>query len=93
LLSNIRANYDVIATFGGEAPAGEVVEWMRRHNPSAIPRNHKVEEALAAAVETGDLSVMERLLAVLAKPYDYSQAHPEYDVPSNSDSYRTFCGT
>jgi len=74
-------------------PAGEVVEWMRRHNPSAIPRNHKVEEALAAAVETGDLSVMERLLAVLAKPYDYSQAHPEYDVPSNSDSYRTFCGT
>lgn len=72
---------------------GEVVERMQRHNPTFIPRNHKVEEALAAAVETGDLSVMERLLAVLAKPYDYSTDHPGYDVPLNSESYRTFCGT
>ncbi len=74
-------------------PKEEVVERMQRHNPAFIPRNHKVEEALAAAVDAGDLSVMERLLGVLARPYDYSQEHPEYGVPSNSESYRTFCGT
>jgi uncharacterized protein YdiU (UPF0061 family) len=72
---------------------GEVVERMQRHNPAFIPRNHKVEEALAAAVDAGDLSVMERLLGVLARPYDHSQEHPEYGVPSNSEAYRTFCGT
>ena len=73
--------------------AREVVERMQRHNPAVIPRNHKVEEALAAAVEKDDLSVMERLLAVLAKPYDHSQDHPGYSLPSKSESYQTFCGT
>lgn len=71
----------------------EVIELMQRHNPAFIPRNHKVEEALAAAVEKDDLSVMHRLLAVLAMPYDHSQDHPEYAEPSSSESYRTFCGT
>ncbi len=74
-------------------PWSEVSEHMQRHNPAFIPRNHKVEEALAAASERNDLSVMQRLLAVLARPYDHSQDHPEYAEPSNSESYRTFCGT
>lgn len=66
----------------------------QRHNPAVIPRNHKVEEALAAAVERGDLSVMERLLNVLARPYDHAQDHPEeFRLPSNAEAYRTFCGT
>jgi uncharacterized protein YdiU (UPF0061 family) len=39
---------------------------MRRHNPAFIPRNHKVEEALSAASEQGDLNPMQRLLTVLA---------------------------
>jgi len=73
--------------------AGEVREGMRHNNPAVIPRNHKVEEALAAAVENDDLSVMEQLLAVLANPYDHTQDHPENCVPSNSESYQTFCGT
>jgi protein adenylyltransferase len=72
--------------------AHEVLEEMQRHNPAFIPRNHKVEEALAAA-GTGDPSVMERLLAVLARPYDHTQDHPEFSTPSTSESYRTFCGT
>lgn len=72
----------------------EVLERMQRHNPAFIPRNHKVEEALAAAVVKGDLSVMERLLAVLAKPYDHTQRpQGDYGAPSNLESYRTFCGT
>jgi len=74
-------------------PEHEVIERMQAHNPAFIPRNHKVEEALAAASEKDDLSVMERLLKVLAKPYDHSQDLPEYSQPSGSDCYRTFCGT
>ena len=74
-------------------PAREVVERMQQHNPAFIPRNHKVEEALAAAVEKDDLSVMEQLLAALAKPYEHSQEHPEYSMPSSSESYQTYCGT
>lgn len=71
----------------------EVIKRMQQRNPAFIPRNHKVEEALAAASEKNDLSVMERLLAVLTKPYDHSQGHPEYSQPSGSEGYRTFCGT
>jgi uncharacterized protein YdiU (UPF0061 family) len=68
---------------------------MDRVNPVYIPRNHHVEEALAAAT-AGDLEPFERLLVVLARPFDerpgleaYAGAGPAgWDV-----SYRTFCGT
>ena len=72
--------------------AQEVGAHMQRHNPAFIPRNHKVEEALAAATNN-DLSVMDRLLAVLAHPYDHTRDHPEYSQPLNVTGYRTFCGT
>ncbi|SFC94239.1 Uncharacterized conserved protein YdiU, UPF0061 family [Bacillus sp. 491mf] len=68
---------------------------MRKSNPAIIPRNHRVEEALEAAVEHEDYSVMERLLNVLSNPYEYSKEQDEYatlPVPS-SCPYRTFCGT
>jgi uncharacterized protein YdiU (UPF0061 family) len=71
----------------------EALALMRRHNPAYIPRNHKVEEALSAAVFGDDLSPMHRLLAVLAHPFDYSQDHPDYAEPSPLESYQTFCGT
>ena len=67
---------------------------MRAHNPAVIPRNHKVEEALAAATERADLDVMRRLLAALTRPYD--AGHPEeYIHPAAPDGrvYQTFCGT
>jgi uncharacterized protein YdiU (UPF0061 family) len=76
-------------------------EAMRRrcaNCPAVIPRNHRVEEALAAA-EQGDVGVLERLLAVLAAPYDYARARAadvaEYRVPApdGGEAYRTFCGT
>jgi uncharacterized protein YdiU (UPF0061 family) len=66
---------------------------MRRHNPAFIPRNHKVEEALLAAT-AGDLSVMERLLDVLATPYDHERDLPAFSESSpGGEPYRTFCGT
>ena len=68
---------------------------MRNSNPSVIPRNHRVEEALEAAVEQGDYSVMERLLDVLASPYAHSNQQGEYyTLPDESSCpYQTFCGT
>ncbi|MGE8205480.1 protein adenylyltransferase SelO [Heyndrickxia sp. NPDC080065] len=69
-------------------------ELMQNSNPAVIPRNHRVEEALEAAVEHGDLSVMEKLLNVLANPYVHSDEHAEYStVPTSTIPYRTFCGT
>ncbi|HEY3965442.1 MAG TPA: YdiU family protein [Planctomycetaceae bacterium] len=67
---------------------------MREVNPAVIPRNHQVEEALAAAEEHDDLSVLHRLLAALAKPYAADVDSAMYREPSPDDgSYRTFCGT
>ncbi|PJN92205.1 protein adenylyltransferase SelO family protein, partial [Bacillus sp. mrc49] len=67
---------------------------MQSSNPAVIPRNHRVEAALAAAVEKGDYSVMERLLDVLSNPYEHSAKQAEYTtLPVSSTPYRTFCGT
>jgi uncharacterized protein YdiU (UPF0061 family) len=67
---------------------------MRNSNPGIIPRNHRVEAALEAAVQ-GDYSVMERLLAVLSTPYAHSPEQADYSkLPGPSTyPYRTFCGT
>ncbi len=66
---------------------------MRAVNPAVVPRNHRVEEALAAA-ENDDMTVLHDLLAALSKPFD-SSAAPEYQQPppANRPRYRTFCGT
>lgn len=70
-------------------------ELMRKSNPVVIPRNHRVEEALEAAVEQGDYRVMERLLNVLSSPYTYTQDKDEYckQPKPSSQPYRTYCGT
>jgi uncharacterized protein YdiU (UPF0061 family) len=73
--------------------AAEVTTLMQAHNPAFIPRNHKVEEALAAAMQNEDLSVMQRLLQVLSTPYNHSVDLPEYSQPQPAEDYRTFCGT
>ncbi|MBP1964559.1 protein adenylyltransferase SelO family protein [Paenibacillus aceris] len=68
---------------------------MRSSNPAIIPRNHRVEEALEAAVQHGDYSVMERLLDVLSNPYAHTSEQAEYaTLPAQTTGpYRTFCGT
>ncbi|HEY4553461.1 MAG TPA: YdiU family protein [Bacillaceae bacterium] len=72
----------------------EAKKLMRNSNPAVIPRNHRVEEALEAAVEQGDYSVMERLLKVLENPYAHAPEQAEYcTVPEPATPYRTFCGT
>jgi uncharacterized protein YdiU (UPF0061 family) len=73
----------------------EAHQLMRRSNPAVVPRNHRVEEALDAASKRGDYSVMEKLLHVLAHPYEHSEEQAEYAVlPEQPNcNYRTFCGT
>lgn len=68
---------------------------MKNSNPSIIPRNHRVEEALEAAVQQGDYSVLERLLDALSNPYDHSPKQADYSTPPEPSNrpYRTFCGT
>ena len=72
----------------------EVLRLMRASNPAFIPRNHRVEEALSAA-ESGDLSVMNRLLGVLKDPFVENAGDAAYTEPaaSGSEPYQTFCGT
>lgn len=78
-----------------EQPLGEAGALMLASNPACIPRNHKVEEALAAASDLGDLTVMDRLLEVLAKPYETALGDEDYHLPPASGPrvYQTFCGT
>jgi uncharacterized protein YdiU (UPF0061 family) len=74
----------------------ERADAMRRANPIVIPRNHRVEEALAAASDEGDLAPFERLLAALATPYDGASAMAPYAEPAPAAvtaCYQTFCGT
>lgn len=70
-------------------------ELMKNNNPAVIPRNHRVEEALEAAVNQGDYSVMERLLHILSRPYAHACDQDEYTtLPGASPfPYRTYCGT
>ena len=74
---------------------GEARQLMRRNNPVVIPRNHKVEEALGAAVSNGDLGPLHRLISVLSHPFDEKAENASYREPAGDEgkNYRTFCGT
>lgn len=73
----------------------EARKLMHKSNPAVIPRNHRVEEALEAAVSKNDFNVMERLLEVLSTPYEHTEDKKSYtEPPPPSDRpYQTFCGT
>ena len=73
----------------------ECFKLMRKSNPMVIPRNHRVEEALDAAVKNNDYSVMDALLKAVTNPYDYSHKYKEYaDAPKVINRcYKTYCGT
>jgi serine/tyrosine/threonine adenylyltransferase len=73
----------------------EALQLMKHSNPGIIPRNHRVEEALEAAVKDGNLKVMIQFLDVLKTPYEYSPKQENYISPPKPSNYpyRTFCGT
>ncbi len=67
---------------------------MDRTNPIYIPRNHLVEEALAAAVD-GDQEPLSQLLVALTAPFQERPGLERFAVaaPEGFGPYRTFCGT
>jgi serine/tyrosine/threonine adenylyltransferase len=75
-------------------PVAATYAAMRAVNPAVIPRDHRVAEALSAAEDHDDLSVLHRLLAALASPYE-AGADPTRDQepPPDDCHYRTFSGT
>jgi serine/tyrosine/threonine adenylyltransferase len=69
---------------------------MQAVNPVYIPRNHKVEEALAAAIQEDDYGPFERLIDVLARPFEERPGLEAYARPPSEDearNFRTYCGT
>jgi len=72
----------------------ETTAAMARANPQIIPRNHLVEEALAAATERGELAPFLALHEALATPFD-PPADPRYQRPpvASQRVFQTFCGT
>jgi len=82
-----------IAEEGGDAPARAAA--MRAVNPIYIPRNHLVEEALAAAVNGDDYVSFETLLTVVSKPFEERPEFARYAIPPTTDQIvmQTFCGT
>ena len=81
---------------GSPLPDLERAKAMRAVNPNIIARNHRVEEALAAASDQGDLAPFQRLLGALTQPYDETPELAPYAEPAPAavtDCYRTFCGT
>lgn len=76
-------------------PLQAIAARMRRVNPLYIPRNHLVEQAIAAAVEEGDFAPFEALNEVLARPFEQQPGRERYAQPAEPAErvLRTFCGT
>ncbi len=76
------------------APAERAIA-MRLISPAVIPRNHRVERALRAAVEEGDFTEFHSLLAALSRPYASVELDAPYAQPPHEHErvLRTFCGT
>ncbi len=70
------------------------LELMKKTNPVVIPRNQKVEEALADA-DKGNLKTINKLLKVLSNPYSNQENIIEFQKaePIGNEKYQTFCGT
>lgn len=77
-----------------EEPLHASLELMQANNPVVIPRNHKVNQALAAA-ENSDLKPFNELLDVLQEPYLNRTGIEAYQNPPTPSErvHQTFCGT
>ena len=80
-----------LASWRATAPDPDL---MARTNPVYIPRNHLVEEALAAATQ-GHLGSLAVLLEAISSPYDERPGLERHTLPAPDGGgiYQTFCGT
>ena len=76
-------------------PPAERASVMRSFNPAFIPRNHRVEQAIQAAVDQADFSKMDDLLDVLSNPYKDQEKYASHTQPPKPEEriQHTFCGT
>src|SRR6266851_2304828 len=81
----------------GDEPQDPVVRQtaMRAVNPAFIPRNHRVEAVIEAAVNRDDFAPFEELLTVLSNPYEDQPAYAAYAQAPEPEQrvLQTFCGT
>jgi uncharacterized protein YdiU (UPF0061 family) len=72
----------------------EVYKTMRAASPVLIPRNHRIEQMIEAAVQ-GDLAPFKRLHAALKTPFDASPEYTDLRRPPGpaEQVLQTFCGT
>lgn len=77
-----------------DLPADVRAEAMDKVNPVYIPRNHKVEAALDAALD-GNMDPFDRLFEVVSLPFVTRDGFEEYALPAPEQfgPYTTFCGT
>jgi uncharacterized protein YdiU (UPF0061 family) len=77
-----------------QTPA-ERAAMMRVTNPAFIPRNHRIEAVIQAAVSRDDFAPFEELLTVLSKPYEDQAVFSAYAEPPEPHQrvLQTFCGT
>ncbi|MBA2744315.1 MAG: YdiU family protein [Chthoniobacterales bacterium] len=70
-------------------------EQMRAANPAYVPRNHRVEAVIRAAVDNNDFAPFDELLLVLSKPFEDQPAFARYAEPPEEHQrvHATFCGT
>lgn len=91
-----RVASEADSTTGSPVPGIARAEAMRGVNPIVIARNHRVEEALAAASGQGDLAPFRQLLDAVRQPYAEADTLARYAEPAPAAvtaRYRTFCGT
>lgn len=75
--------------------AQKISQKMNAVNPAFIPRNHRVEQAIQAAIKKNDFTVMERLIEVLTRPYEDQPQFADLMHPPKPEERvtQTFCGT
>jgi uncharacterized protein YdiU (UPF0061 family) len=66
---------------------------MRRVNPSVIPRNHRIEAVIRAAVDGGDFGLFEQMSEALSRPYEAATQGFDRPPAPGERVLRTFCGT
>ena len=68
---------------------------LQRTNPAYVPRNHRIEESIEAAVQDGNFGPFHALHAVLARPFQSQPGHDSYRTPPlpHERVHNTFCGT
>jgi uncharacterized protein YdiU (UPF0061 family) len=78
-----------------QADAQQRQQIMLTENPVYIARNHLVEEAIVAATQDKDFEPFNKLVDLLAKPFDYHASGARYATPPRPEQEvkKTFCGT